>query len=336
MIIMKHSFSLTNGSIVKTNRVVSLMNCVLNLSPMPANLGFTDFSDSSGDLQPDTRTRILDLFGVKIRNTTKQAVIEVITDRIRRQQKSRVAFVNADCVNKYYKDDDYKNILNEFQLVLADGVGVRLAAKFQGVRLKDNVNGTDLFPGLLKRLAEQGKSVFFFGAAPGVAATMCERLSEQFPGLRIAGHQNGYDFGLEDSRIIEQINQSAADVVFVALGAPKQEKWINRHHENLNAGILIGVGGLFDFYSGNVRRAPLWVRKASSEWVWRLIMQPRDKAKRYLMGNPLFIYRVVRHHLIITAALRFKPAVDKVIVATVEVARQTMITLGIQSKRLQT
>lgn len=333
---MKHFLNLIIGSIAEYNQLVSSIAGGMNSSLVPANRGFTELSGSSDDVGAEARSRILDLFGVKIRNTTKQAVIEVITDRIRRQEKSRVAFVNADCVNKYYTDDDYKNVLNDFHLVLADGVGVRMAARLQGISLKDNVNGTDIFPGLLERLAEQGKSVFFFGAAPGVAKKMCKRLTEQFSGLRIAGYQNGYDFDPGNPQIIEQINQSAADVVFVALGAPRQEKWINRHHEDLNAGILIGVGGLFDFFSGNVRRAPLWVRKASLEWAWRMMMQPQDKVKRYLLGNPLFIYRIVRRHLITRAEIRYRQTIDKAFVVTMEVVQLTKFVFGIKSKRIQT
>jgi N-acetylglucosaminyldiphosphoundecaprenol N-acetyl-beta-D-mannosaminyltransferase len=121
-------------------------------------------------------------------------------------------------------------------------------------------------------------------------------LEKQYQGLKIVGENNGYfeKNTIEEKNIINSINESHADILLVGLGAPFQEKWIHSHRKELSSKILMGVGGLFDFYSGNIPRAPLWIRKMGLEWTYRLYQEPRRMFKRYVIGNPLFIYRVYK------------------------------------------
>jgi len=209
-------------------------------------------------------------------------------------KQTTIGFVNADCMNKCFDDETYHQTLRDMNQVYPDGIGVRLASEMFGNGVKDNINGTDLFPLLCERLAKTSHSIFLLGACEGVAEATAANMQERYPGLQIAGCQDGYFSAEEEDKVIDQINASGANVLLVAMGAPQQEKWIDRNREKLNASILMGVGGLFDFYSGGVSRAPVWLREVGLEWVWRLLQEPGRMWRRYVVGNPLFLYRVWR------------------------------------------
>ena len=202
------------------------------------------------------------------------------------------AFVNADCANHYYDNEQYRKILNSFSEVFPDGIGVKIAARHQGVSLKENVNGTDMFPILCKKLNAKKKRVFLLGATPEVIKKTALKLAKQYPNISISGYIDGYSFNNNPEALCQHINQTNADLLFVAMGAPRQEQWISDNLHRLDVKAAIGVGGLFDFYSEQVSRAPGWLRELSMEWVWRLAVQPLDKGKRYLLGNPLFLMHV--------------------------------------------
>jgi exopolysaccharide biosynthesis WecB/TagA/CpsF family protein len=195
-------------------------------------------------------------------------------------------------MNKCFEDETYHQTLRDMNQVYPDGIGVRLASQMFGNGVKDNINGTDLFPLLCERLANTSHSIFLLGAREGIAESTAANMQERYPGLRIAGCQDGYFAPGEEDMVIDRINASGADVLLVAMGAPQQEKWIAGNRERLNISILMGVGGLFDFYSGRVSRAPVWIREVGLEWVWRLLQEPGRMWRRYVVGNPLFLYRV--------------------------------------------
>jgi exopolysaccharide biosynthesis WecB/TagA/CpsF family protein len=239
----------------------------------------------------NTSNEPVTLFGLSLQNDTLQETVSCLTRDLNQSIKKAVAFINADCINQLASNTEYQETLSTFDHLYADGVGMRIAAKMQGHHLVDNVNGTDLFPLLAGELEHSGKRIFLLGGKPGIAQKVAHYLEVNFPTAKVAGSRHGYFSNDELPAVIEQINASAADVVLVAMGAPRQEHWIETNRSALNANLLIGVGGLFDFYSGSVSRAPLWLRKLSLEWVWRLMMQPTDKAKRYLIGNPTFLIR---------------------------------------------
>ncbi len=237
------------------------------------------------------------LFGVRIRNLSmRNAVEQIMTDLNRPlgSKLTKVAFVNADCVNKYVKNKRYYSALTQADHVFADGIGMRLAVRWHKARLLDNVNGTDLFVPLCKQLSEQRKRVFLYGGSKAVVSRVAERLKIEFPELAVVGAVDGFSLMSDAKAVCDQINASEADIIFVAKGAPLQECWVQENAHYLRAKVAIGVGGLFDFYSGHVSRAPIWVRELSLEWVWRLLMQPKAKATRYLLGTPLFLARVLK------------------------------------------
>lgn len=203
-----------------------------------------------------------------------------------------VAFVNPDCLNIAYRHEDYRRVLRSAARVLPDGIGLRLGCRLFGVSLKANVNGTDLFPRLCARAAEAGVPLFLLGARPGIAALAAKNLQTQYPALNIAGTHHGFFEPDEEPNLIRQINESGARILLVAFGAPRQELWLDRRRSDLTPPVRLGVGGLLDFYSGQMPRAPQWMREIGCEWAFRLYQEPGRLWRRYVIGNPLFLYRV--------------------------------------------
>ncbi len=236
----------------------------------------------------------LSFFGVDVQNVTMDAAVDWIDARTREAGPVFVPFVNPHCLNIAHTDDEYRAILQSSPYVLPDGIGLRVGCRMKRQRLVGNVNGTDLFPRLCERLAASGKGLFLLGAAEGVAQTVADNMQARYPGLNVAGARDGFFNDEEESRVIDEINASGAAVLLVAMGVPRQERWIARNLDRLQVPVCMGVGGLFDFYSGNIPRAPLWLREIGLEWTWRLLQEPGRMWRRYLVGNPLFILRVRR------------------------------------------
>jgi exopolysaccharide biosynthesis WecB/TagA/CpsF family protein len=170
---------------------------------------------------------------------------------------------------------------------------VGLAGRLQGGRFPANLNGTDFTPRLLALAAERGWSAFFLGARPGVALAASERLAARIPGLRVAGVRDGH-FAKDDTvGLVAEIRESGAEILMVALGNPRQETWLDRHLAATGVRLGVGVGGFFDFTAGRVPRAPVWMRHAGMEWSFRLLREPRRLWRRYVVGNPEFLARVL-------------------------------------------
>ena len=168
-----------------------------------------------------------------------------------------------------------------------------MAAWLAGHKLQDNVNGTDLFPVLCRHAAQAQVGIYLFGARDGRARAAGESMQRANPGLSISGSHHGYiNDAAAEARLIEAINSSGANILLVALGAPAQELWIARNRHKLRPAVVLGVGGLFDYYSGSVARAPKAIRQVGMEWAWRLAMEPKRLAKRYIYGNAEFLVRV--------------------------------------------
>lgn len=243
----------------------------------------------------------LRLFGVRIDALSMRRAVDWLIaacDAQERRPMRLAAFVNPDCLNKAYRDRDYHHLLNRADLVLPDGSGLRIASKILGLPLRDNVNGTDLFPLLCERAAATGTKLFLFGGRPGVALDAAKRMQARYPGLDVVGCLDGYSHEQQPYAVVRAINASGADIVLAGLGAPRQEHWLRANRDYLHAAVGIGVGGLFDYYSGRIARAPLWLREAGFEWVWRILQEPGAKWRRYVLGNPLFLARALRERLL--------------------------------------
>lgn len=232
----------------------------------------------------------LTVLGLPLVDADYNHVIETLLETPR----ARVHFLNAHCANVARRDAEYRATLESADFLLPDGIGIDLAARMAGKGFVDNLNGTDFTPALLRAAAARGLSVFLFGGAPGTAKAAAQALSRRIPGLMIAGTRDGFAGARDDAAAIDAINGSGADIVLVAMGVPRQDNWIARHSHRLGARLALGVGALFDFLAGHVRRAPAVVRKARLEWTWRLAMEPRRLAGRYIVGNLTFLAAAIR------------------------------------------
>lgn len=234
------------------------------------------------------------LDGIRLVNLALDDAVTAIECALAARQPTRIAFVNADCANIAARNDNYRQDLDGCDWVFVDGIGMRIAGKVMGQPVRDNVNGTDLFPHLCRMLALQGRSLYLLGARPGVAAAAADWAQRHCPGLKIAGTRHGYFPDADTAAVMADIRESAADVLLVAFGAPRQEGWIREHFAGTGATVAIGVGGLFDYYADRIPRAPLWMRRAGLEWVFRLIQEPGRMWRRYLVGNLVFLARLAR------------------------------------------
>jgi N-acetylglucosaminyldiphosphoundecaprenol N-acetyl-beta-D-mannosaminyltransferase len=233
------------------------------------------------------------LMGIPLDNLTLSEAVRAIVQATEGDRPRRVCFVNADCVNLARRHADYRETLRTADLAFADGIGMRLAGIVLGRPIRDNVNGTDLFPRLCEALQGRGTRIFLLGAQPGTAERLATWMVGQYPGLVVAGCRDGYFPPADERDVIQQVRRSRSDLLLVAFGAPRQDVWIDHHLSELGVKGAIGVGGLFDFFSGRIPRAPLWLRRVGLEWCYRLYQEPRRLARRYLLGNPLFLVRVL-------------------------------------------
>ncbi len=236
----------------------------------------------------------VDFLGTRIDCFTPAAVVDELASRIHLRQRTRVFFVNAHCINVARTDERYRDCLERAELVLPDGSGVLLACRLLGIPIRDNLNGTDLVPLLLLRAASEKRSVFLVGGRPGVASVAAARLADRMPGLRIVGHANGYLSPAEEVELIRQIGEVKPDILLVGRGVPTQELWLDRNWDRLDSKLGLAVGALIDFVAGVYPRAPRWMRASGIEWCWRLAHEPRRLARRYLVGNLIFLIDVGR------------------------------------------
>lgn len=235
------------------------------------------------------------LFGVAVANASMDETIGWLLARLRSRRTANCFFVNADCFNIAARDTAYRACLLDAERVLPDGLGVAIAGRLLGTPFAENVNGTDLLPHLCRALAKSGDGLFLLGGLPGVAEDAARNLSAQAPGLRIAGTCDGYFSLEEEEAVIARINRSGAGVLVVAMGAPRQELWLERNRHRLTPPVRLGVGGCLDFHAHRVSRAPQWLREMRMEWIWRLLQEPGRMWRRYLIGNGVFLLRLAAH-----------------------------------------
>lgn len=235
------------------------------------------------------------LFGLDLVNGSLSGAANAIVAMAAARAPITIQFINAHCINTLNRDAGYRAALDAADYLLPDGSGMAIAARLADEPMGENLNGTDLFPELCRRAAQRGQSIFLLGGKPGIAAAAAATMVGANPGLRIAGTRDGYWSAAEEDRVIAEINASGAAILMVGLGVPLQEKWIARVRSRLTARVVMGVGGLFDYYSGAIPRAPLAIRKLGCEWAWRLVQEPRRLFMRYVVGNPVFLMTAAAH-----------------------------------------
>jgi N-acetylglucosaminyldiphosphoundecaprenol N-acetyl-beta-D-mannosaminyltransferase len=237
------------------------------------------------------------ILGVAVDNKTLGETVDEVARLAQERPPASVYFVNADCLNIAFRDSAYRDALAASRLTMPDGIGLKIAGRILRRAVRQNVNGTDLFPRLCSSLERSGGSLYLLGGRPGVAEAVAAWVGRNHRAVRVCGVRDGYFSPAEEPEVVEEIARSGASVLLVALGAPRQELWIRRHLERLNVGVAIGVGGLFDFYSGRIARAPQWMRELGLEWFYRFLQEPGRMWRRYFLGNALFVWRVLGERL---------------------------------------
>jgi len=185
-----------------------------------------------------------------------------------------VVTLNPELLFRAQYERELLAVINRAKLVTADGVGIVWACRVAGYPVPERVTGIDLMMELLKKAAGRGWRLFMLGARPGVAEEAADKLRRRYPGLQVAGTHHGYFQPAEDIEIVNMIRRVHPDLLFVAMGAPRQEVWIDRYLKELGVKVAIGVGGSFDVIAGRSRRAPVWMQKLHLEWLGRLLMEP--------------------------------------------------------------
>ena len=234
---------------------------------------------------------IATILGVPVVPYTMDEAVTKLTQDTLQNKRNFVVTANAEIIMIAQDDKEYKTLLSETaDLVLPDGAGTVWAGNYLGYSIPERVAGYDLYLRLLEEAASKKLPVYFFGGKPGIAEEAAAEGKRRWPGLNVAGCRNGYFSAEEEADIIESINRSGAAMLFAALGAPKQEKWLAKYRDQLEPCLLMGIGGSFDVLAGKVQRAPKWMQDARLEWFYRLVKQPSRFGR--MLALPKFVIAV--------------------------------------------
>lgn len=236
-----------------------------------------------GGVCPDMKQEIL---GLKYDNVTMDEAIEQAKRLLQKPQTAYVVTPNAEIGYEALHDAHLRDLLNGADMMLPDGAGVVLAAKIRKTPLKQKVAGIDFADRLLGLLAETGGSVYLLGSKPGIAELAAKKMTEKHPGLTVCGFADGYF--KEEEPVVAAINRVQPDVLFVCLGAPKQELFMKAHRNELNTKLMIGLGGTLDAYAGTMKRAPKWMIRMNLEWLYRLLKEPKRLKRMLRLPKYLF------------------------------------------------
>jgi N-acetylglucosaminyldiphosphoundecaprenol N-acetyl-beta-D-mannosaminyltransferase len=247
------------------------------------------------------RLESVELLGVRIHALALDQLLDIVAQAILARRKALIANVNVHGLNLAYQLPWFRAFLNHADLVYCDGFGVKWGARLLGATIPQRYTPPDWIALLGKLCVEQGFSLFFLGARPGVADKAAARLNELIPSLRIVGTAHGYfdkTYGsAENEAVVEAINAAKPDILVLGFGMPIQERWLLENWERVDATIALPAGAMFDFISGEVFRGPRWMTDHGLEWLSRLVVEPRRLWRRYLIGNPLFLGRVLKQRL---------------------------------------
>ena len=238
----------------------------------------------------------LEIFSVPFQNRRIGEVVDMLDADIDAGRRKKIAFLNTHYLNTAYKDKTQVERLKKFDYVFPDGSGVSLACKILGYPYRDNLNGTDMLLHLCVLSEKKGRKMYFFGGKDGVADKAVFNLKKRFPYVKIAGARSGFFTKEQEPEIIAHINALKPDMLFVGFGAPLQEKWVLENFDKLNCPLVFAIGGVVDVYSGNLSRNPV-LRNLGLEWLGRLMQEPVRLFGRYVIGNPLFVLRVIKQRL---------------------------------------
>lgn len=242
-------------------------------------------------------TKRIELLGSQLNCLTMRETLTVIDEIIQKRIPTQHVVINASKINLMSKEEQLREIVNECPLINADGQSVVWAGRFLGFSIPERVTGIDLFTQLVKKAANEGLRLYYFGSEEEVVQEVVRLHQKQYPNLIVAGFRNGYFKEEESTEIVKEIRQSKADILFVAFSSPKKEYWIHQYKEQLNIPFMMGVGGSFDVVAGKTKRASIWMQKVGLEWFYRLIQEPKRMFSRYAKGNTAFIVTVIKAKL---------------------------------------
>ena len=232
----------------------------------------------------------VNILGVDVDAVTMAEAVDVVRRAMDTRAGVMVATANAEMLMRATHDEELRHILNASALVVPDGAGTVWAARHLGHAMPERVAGYDLAQELLRCAPAEGRRVYFFGSAPGVAEKAKAKAEQIYPGIEIVGVRNGFFSPADNAAIIAEIRAARPDLLLVALGVPKQEKWIAAHLAELDVPVAIGVGGTLDVMAGVMKRAPYWMQRAKLEWLFRGLMQPKRAGR--LLALPKFVLKV--------------------------------------------
>lgn len=239
----------------------------------------------------------INFFGVNLDIITLDETLERISKFIDNRKFVQHVVVNVAKLVYAQKNKELKDIINSCPLINVDGAGVILGAKFLGIDIPERVAGIDLMDKLIEYSAEKGYRPYFFGAKEEIVKRVVEIYQEKYPQLQIAGYRNGYYTEAEEEQLVENIKNSNADILFVAMGSPKKEIFLSNYSKTMAVPFMMGVGGSFDVVAGKVKRAPMWMQKLNSEWLYRLIQEPKRMWKRYFVTNSIFLMMILKEFI---------------------------------------
>ena len=227
--------------------------------------------------------------GCAVDNLDMEETLGVVEGFIRSGRPHQHVVINVDKIVKASRDPALRQIINDCDLINADGMPVVWASRLLGKPLKERVTGVDLFESLMERSAEKGWRVFLLGAREEVVSRVAQIYPARYPGLTIAGYRNGYWKPEDEAGVANAIAATRPDILFVAISSPKKENFLARYQAAMKIPFAMGVGGTFDVAVGLVRRAPVWMQKAGLEWFYRFLQEPRRMFRRYFIDDMAFV-----------------------------------------------
>ena len=234
--------------------------------------------------------------GVRVDLISLDELAEYIMFIVQSQTKAIISNVNVHAINIAYRHPWFKDFINQSDVVFCDGFGVKWAARFLNGVVLHRLSPPDWFDRLARKCADQGISMFFLGTKQNVIEKAAIVVNEKFPKLKIVGIHHGFfdkdPLSADNREVISMINSAQPDILLVGFGMPTQEKWILENFADISTKVILPVGAFFDYITGEVVRAPKWMTDHGLEWLGRLIIEPGRLWKRYIIGNPIFIWRV--------------------------------------------
>lgn len=255
----------------------------------PAGVG--DKRGGNLDMKERERANIL---GCQVDLLTTQGAINLVTELIAQGRSAHVITLNAEIVYQAQSNKELLEIINAADLVTPDGIGIVWGGRHLGYPIAERITGIDLLHRLCQIAPTEAWKIYLLGSAPGVAEKAAQQLVSDYPGLQICGTQDGYFREADLAPIIQEIKNRGPQILFVALGAPKQELWIKKHLQQLGTTVCIGVGGSLDVIAGQKKRAPAWMIKLNLEWLYRLLAEPQRWKRQLVL--PQFIVLILKSH----------------------------------------